>query len=67
MQFRSTEDQSFASFLHHYVGVELEMSEPGHNLRYDYFNAADGRIATRLRGLRIDLPSSRPTASTTAT
>jgi hypothetical protein len=51
-QFRSTADQSFAAFLHHYVGIELGRSEAGYNLRYDYFNAADGRIATRLRGLR---------------
>jgi hypothetical protein len=51
-QFRSTDDQSFASFLHHYVGVELDSSEVGDDLRYDYFNAADGRFATRLRALR---------------
>ena len=51
-RFRSTDDQSFASFLHHYVGVELDMSEAGHDLRYDYFNAADERVATRLRALR---------------
>lgn len=47
-QFRSVDDQSFASFLHHYVGFVLGKSEPGRNLRYDYFNAADGRLADRL-------------------
>lgn len=51
-RFRSTDDQSFASFLHHYVGVELGRAEAGHDLRYDYFNAADGRVARRLRSLR---------------
>jgi hypothetical protein len=51
-QFRSPNDQSFASFLHHYVGIELGCSEVGHDLRYDYFNAAGGRFAERLRALR---------------
>lgn len=51
-QFRSTNDQSFASFLHHYVGIELDSSEVGQDLRYDYFNAADRRFAERLRALR---------------
>jgi hypothetical protein len=46
---RSATDQSFSSYLHHFVGRELGLASSS-RIRSDYFGLDDANLARRLRG-----------------